>query len=270
MDLVEVVERAEVGLMLCLDGAPDPVREQMGISSRRFGDAVAIVVANDPSDYWSQALGFGFDRPVTEQLVGEVIDFYRSAGARVMNLGLAPEVVPPDWAGICRRLGMVEQDGLRVKLARDDSPAKPVETTLRVGVIDPDDVAEWVAVQIEAFGLPDPDGGMSAMLAGVYDVPGVTCYGAWDGEKLVATGGLYVADGAAQFFSAATIAEYRGRGAQSALLNQRIEGAIAAGAKVMGVDVAKPAPGEQNPSLNNTVRAGFKPLYDRKSYVWKA
>jgi hypothetical protein len=105
MDLVEAVERAEVGLMLCLDGVSDPVREQMGISSRRFGDGVAIVVANDPSDYWSQALGFGFDRPVTEDLVGEVVDFYRGAGARVMNLGLAPEVVPPDWALQAARAG---------------------------------------------------------------------------------------------------------------------------------------------------------------------
>jgi GNAT superfamily N-acetyltransferase len=231
---------------------------------------VAISVTGDPSDYWSRALGFGFDRPVTEELLGEVIDFYRTAGARVMNLVLAPEVVPADWPGIRQRLGLVEQDGTGVKLARDDSPAKPAETTLRVGLIDPSEVGEWVAVQMDVFQLPDAGGGMAAMFAGVYDVPGVTCHGAWDGDKLVATGGLYVADGAAQFFSAATIAEYRGRGAQSALLTDRIEGALAAGAKVLAVDVAKPAPGEQNPSLNNAVRAGFKALYDRPTYVWRA
>jgi len=52
---------------------------------------------------------------VTEELLGEVIAFYRAAGTRVMNLHLAPEVLPADWPEICERLGLVK-GGTLVKI----------------------------------------------------------------------------------------------------------------------------------------------------------
>ena len=206
---------------------------------------------------------------MTGDLVGEVLDFYRAAGTAATNFHLPPEVLPADWAEICQVHGL-RQGATMVKLVRDDSPVEPAATSLRVGPIAVEDREAWAAVQIEAFGIPDPDGLMAEMLAAINDVPSVSGYAAWDGDKLVATAALYVDGAVGEFVSAATLPEYRGRGAQSALLARRAEDAIAAGCRRLAVETGKPAEGESNPSLDNVRRAGFKVLYDRPSWVWTA
>lgn len=272
MDLVEVVEGIEANLMYQLTTVPDPVASGLDISGRRFGRGIAISVRNDPSQFWSKAQGFGFDRPVTDELIGEVVDFYRAAGTPVVNLQLAPEVLPEDWDAICRKYGLERQTTV-LKVVRDDSAVEPVETSLRIDAIDPADkdaVNAWTAVQVEGFQMPDPDGLLAGMLAAITDVPGFTCYAAWDGDKLVATAGLYVEGRAGQLVSAATLPDYRGRGAQSALIARRVQDGLDAGVRWFSVEVAKPAEGEENPSLNNVERGGFKVLYDRDVWIWKA
>jgi len=269
MNLAARVETAEANLMLKLTELPEPLLGKLGITGRRFGRGIALSVRNDPSRFWSKVQGFGFDEPVTSELVGEVLDFFRAAGNPVTNFHLPPEVLPADWAEICQVHGL-RQGATMVKLVRDGSPVEPAVTSLRVGPIAVEDRAAWAAVQVEAFGLPDPDGGIGEMLAAINDVPGVTGYAAWDGDKLVATAALYVEGEVGEFVSASTLPAYRGRGAQSALLARRAEDAIAAGCRWLGVETGKPAEGETNPSLDNVQRAGFKVLYDRPSWVWTA
>lgn len=270
MTMVERVERLEAELIFRLSLLNERVRDRMGITAERIGGGIAVSMVNDPSGFWSKAQGFGFTEPVTKDLIGEVLDFYRAAGGPVANFHLAPEVLPANWAEICEVLGLVEGRPTLHKLVRDARPVQQVETSLRVGPIGPEDGEAWAAVQVEAFQMPDPDGRMVEMLASVNDLSGVTCYAAWDGDKLVATGALYVDGELGEFVSAATLPEYRGRGAQSALLARRVQDALAAGCTTLAVEVVKPARGEDNPSLNNVRRAGFEIAYDRPVWTWKA
>lgn len=271
MNLVELAEVVEADLMFGITGVEQPVIEGLGISGRRFGRAVAISVREDPSQYWSRAQGFGFDRPVTAELIGEVIGFYRVAGTPVANLHLAPDVLPGDWDEIRATYGL-EPGGTIVKLLRDNSPVAAAESSLRIGRVDPADsesVRAWVETQMIAFGLPDKDGLLRRMLASLCDVPDFQPYAAWDGETLVATAGLYVRGEMGECVSAATLPEYRGRGAQSALIALRVQDALAAGCRWVGTETGKPPEGQQNPSLDNMRRAGFKDLYDRQSWIWR-
>jgi ribosomal protein S18 acetylase RimI-like enzyme len=272
MNLAEVVEGIETELIYQLNGFSGPVRGELAISGRRFGRGIALSIANDPSDFWSKAQGFGFDRPVTDELIGEVVDFYRAAGTRVANIHLAPEVIPAGWDAICAKYG-IEQHGTLLKAARENSPAEPVETSLRIDAIDAADtdaLRAWADVQVEAFQMPDPDDLLAKMLAAVATGSRFTPYAAWDGDRVVATAALYAEGEAGQLVSAATLPEYRGRGAQSALIARRVEDGLAAGVRWFSVEVSKPAEGEQNPSLDNLERGGFKVLYERPIWNWKA
>jgi GNAT superfamily N-acetyltransferase len=269
MNLAEQVESTEANLMFKLTELPEPLLTKLGITGRRFGRGIALSVRNDPSLFWSRVQGFGFDEPVTGELVGEVLDFFRAAGTPATNFHLPPEVLPADWAEICQAHGLTKGPTL-VKLVRDRSPAEPVATSLRVGPIAVEDREAWAAVQIECFEMPDPDGMLAEMLALINDVPGVTGYAAWDGDKLVATAALSVDGEVGEFVSASTLPEYRGRGAQSALLARRTEDAVAAGCRWLGAETGKPAEGESNPSLDNLQRAGFKILYNRPIWTWTA
>ncbi|MEV6414992.1 GNAT family N-acetyltransferase [Kribbella sp. NPDC051718] len=272
MNLVELAEVVEAELMFGIAGIDGPVRDGLGISGRRFGRGVAISVREDPSEYWSRAQGFGFDRPVTAELIGEVVSFYRDAGTPIAHFHLAPDVLPEDWDAIRAAYGL-EAGGTIVKLLHDASPVAAAESSLRIGPLDRADsesVRAWVETQMIGFGLPDRDGLLRGMLAALCDVPDFQPYAAWDGDKLVATAGLYVRGEVGECVSAATLPEYRGRGAQSALIALRVEDAVKAGCKWISTETGKPADGEQNPSLDNMRRAGFKDLYDRQSWTWRA
>ncbi|WP_328324309.1 hypothetical protein OHA70_32980 [Kribbella sp. NBC_00382] len=203
MDLVELAEVVEANLMFRITGLEPSVLEGLGITGRRFGRGVAISVREDPSQFWSKAQGFGRDDvPVSSELIGEVVEFYREAGTPAANFHLPPDVLPGDWDGIRAEYGL-EAGGTIVKLVRDDAPMVDVESSLRIGAVDPSDsesVRAWVETQMIAL---------------------------------------------------------------------RVQDALKAGCTWVATETGKPAEGEQNPSLDNLRRAGFKDLYDRQFWIWR-
>ncbi|GAA1516828.1 GNAT family N-acetyltransferase [Kribbella lupini] len=269
MDMVARAEAVEANLMLAVPQAGQRVLERMGLAVRRIGGGIALSASKDPSGFWSKAQGFGFSEPLTGDVLAEVIDFYRSEGTPSANFHLLDRVLPADWPELAAKYELTPGSTL-VKLQRDDRPVAPAPTTLRVGPISADDWTAWAAVQIEAFEFADGDGRMAEMLASIGRIKNVTAYGAWDGDLLVATGALYVDGDAAELVSGATRPEYRGRGAQSALVARRTQDALAAGCRWVFSETGKPGPGERNPSLDNLQRAGFAVIYDRPIWSWKA
>lgn len=269
MDRVARAEAAEANMLLGLTAVEGRVRERMGISGRRIGGGVVLSASKDPSGFWSKAQGFGITEPLTVDVIGEVVDYYRSEGTPSANFHLLDQALPADWPEIAAKFGLSKGHSL-VKLYRNDRPVAPAPTTLRVGEITDADTEAWAAVQIEAFEFDDPDHRMAEMLASFKDVDGATGYAAWDGDELVATGVLYVDGDACELVSAATKPAYRGRGAQSALLARRARDAVARGCRSLFVETGKPAPGDRNQSLENLQRAGFEVIYDRPIWSWKA
>ncbi|MFC9688998.1 GNAT family N-acetyltransferase [Kribbella sp. NPDC056951] len=269
MGLTERLELGEAEMYWVLSQCPPDVVELLGLKVQRFGRGVVLALSNDPTQYWSQAHGLGFDRPIGSALIGEVIDFARGAGGDVMNFHLAPEVLPDDWAQICAEHGLTS-GGTLMKTVRDASPVKPVETDLRIGPIGPDDAATWTAIQIEGFEMPDEDGSQSALFHSFTQVPEVTAYGAWDGDTMVAGAALCVVGDLAELVSDATLPSYRGRGAQSALQARRLEDAYAAGCRWASSETEKPGPDEHNSSLANMERQSLQLAYERPIYTWHA
>jgi GNAT superfamily N-acetyltransferase len=83
------------------------------------------------------------------------------------------------------------------------------------------------------------------------------CFAARANGAIIATAALYAADGNGWLGLAATQEQYRGRGAQAALLAARVAHARRLGLTTLVTDTADPgeAPG---PSHRNIVRAGFR------------
>ncbi|MET8351477.1 MULTISPECIES: hypothetical protein [unclassified Micromonospora] len=55
-----------------------------------------------------------------------------------------------------------------------------------------------------------------------------------------------------------------------ALLTARAAAAAQAGCRWVTAETGKPAPGSSNPSLNNMLRVGLTPLYERRNWIWRA
>ncbi|WP_327589545.1 GNAT family N-acetyltransferase [Nonomuraea sp. NBC_00507] len=246
--------------------APPSIKSRLQIATTRIGGGVALSVGNDPTGFWSKALGFGFAEPVTRDLIGRVVDFYRAQDSKGAVVQIAPSALPPNWNEICAEYGL-RPDSYWVKLAAPVEDFRAGQSTLRVSPVAPESALEWATVTFRGFGMPED--GFAEMMAGSVANPDVRPFAAWDGDAMVATGTLLVRGEIGSLNAGATLPGHRNQGAQSALLATRAEEAAKAGCRWLIAETGLPAQGESNPSLNNLLRSGFRPLYSRRNWIWR-
>ena len=241
-------------------------RDHLGIASARIGGGIATSVIRDDSGFWSKCLGLGVTQPVSASVIGEVVDFYRAHGRTAATFQIAPDLLPPDWEEIAAANGLTGS-GHWVKLACDVGQYVPGTTELRVAAVGPGEAG--LACQVLAAGF-----GMSAEVVSALYLPSLAsndfqAFAAWDDARMVASAALRVMGETGQMYGAATLSQWRGRGAQSALLAARAEVARRAGCRWLVAETGLPELGAVNPSLDNMVRAGFEVLYQRRNWIWK-
>jgi hypothetical protein len=95
-------------------------------------------------------------------------------------------------------------------------------------------------------------------------------FAVWDGDEMVATANLFIRGQVASLNSAATLSSHRNRGAQSALLASRAKEAVNAGCRWLVAEAERPSGHSTNPSLDNMLRAGLRPLYNRHNWTWRS
>ena len=266
-----LAERAEADFMDAFErGAPPQAQRALGMAQARLGGVVVLAMANDPTGgYWAKTLGFDAATPATGDLVAEVLDRYRANGDQVATLQVPPVALPEDWPDVCARHGLT-RGNTWVKLLRpaDLDPA-PVSTDLRVGPAGPAEARDWSLVYCRGFGMPEHPALVEFFGAATDGTGDFHPWAAWDGDRLVAAANLHVAGPAAAFCGAATLPEARGRGAQSAFMQRRVEQARALGATWLSAETWAEGEGQHNPSLHNMRRAGFVDAYERTNWVWR-
>ncbi|MBM0275283.1 hypothetical protein [Micromonospora tarensis] len=268
-DLTPLAEAVECEFMHSYESrTPAPAYTDLGIATTRIGGGVALAMRNDPSGgYWNKALGFGTTEPFTVQVLDRVLDFYRDQGVHQAVLQLVPSVLPVGFDEVAAARGL-EPGSAWVKLAARPDDVAARQTRLRVGPVPVAEAQRWADVLLAGFGMPS--GGLTTMLASTVDAPAWRPYAGWDGDDLVAGGNLFLHGEAASLNAAATAPGHRRLGAQSALIAARARAAAEAGCRWLFAETGKPAPGQQNPSLNNMRRAGLVPLYERRNWIWRS
>jgi len=237
--------------------------ESLGVTAARLAGGVILHMRHDPISYWSKALGF--TQEITPVLVAKILDFYRSCDATTAVLQFAPDLLPASFAELAAAQGLTEAGSL-VKLGCAVDEVKTGATNLRVGRVAPSDAAAWGELILRSFGAPGTP--LSDMIANSVSNPAFHAFAAWDGDTMVAGGNLLVHGDVGSINTGATLPEYRGRGAQSALVAARAEAARDAGCRWVVAETGLPAPGETNSSLNNLRRAGLQVLYHRRNWQW--
>ena len=91
--------------------------------------------------------------------------------------------------------------------------------------------------------------------------------GVADDGRIVAAGAVYLREGTGWVGVGATLSECRRRGAQSALLAERIEVAVAAGCTILATETGEAVGDEANPSLSNIRRCGFEQVCSRLNFA---
>lgn len=105
-----IAEQAELieaeAMYRVVASAPPDLKRKFNVTARRIGGGVVLAAAGaaDPSGFWSKALGLGISAPVTAALIAEICAFFRSCGAELATVQIAPGAMPPDWAEIAARI----------------------------------------------------------------------------------------------------------------------------------------------------------------------
>ncbi|WP_250007867.1 hypothetical protein [Actinoplanes sp. M2I2] len=242
-----------------------------GAAVTRIGGGVVLAMRHDGAGYWNKALGF--TEPVTADLIDQILAFYREHGVTEAVLQLRPDTLPAGWADICATRGIHDRGGQVAKLAGEIDTVPVRRGAVRTAPVTAADAAEWATVILDTFGFPRE--GQAEILTGTVGDPRWRPYAAWDtdpatGEqRIVAGGNLYLNGDVAGLTTGATLAAFRNRGAQSALLAARIEAAREAGCRWVTAETAWFEDAPEHSSLNNVQRAGLTLRYVRTNWVWQ-
>ncbi len=212
----------------------------------------------------NRVVGLGVERPATPDDLDAIVDLFREAGARRFFVQPQPEA-PAELKGWLEARGFRHHNNW-VKLSRGSQPPRASNSEVRVEPIDRNRAAEFGAIAGAAFDWPEQ---VRAWVGDPVGRDGWHHYMAFVDNIAAATGAMHVSGSGAWFDFAATRPEYRGRGAQSALLERRIADAISLGVERFVVETAEQTAQRDAPSYRNTLSFGFEPAYLMPNYMYE-
>jgi hypothetical protein len=226
-----------------------------GLPMIRVAGAVCYASPGIPDIQANRVVGLGLERDPTDEDLDEIEAFYRGHESR-----FAISVTPGPLHDRLLERGYTARYAW-MKFRRDASPATPVTTELSVEQTT--DAKAFGSVTAEAFAIPGGSGFFGA-LAGH---PGWTLFLARDGNDVAAAAALFLQNGVGWLGFGGTRPEFRGKGAQNALIAARIEHGRALGAQALTTETGERVPDRPSGSYRNILRAGFTEAYLRPNLL---
>lgn len=257
---------------------PEPV-EVARLEERRQAFGVAMIAdesvesmggtlcVGPPGSWMNKARGIGLDGAVTGDEIDAMIAFYRERG-HPASVETVPFVDQSLLDGLAARGFTIEEfvTCWAIDVGRPSSGR--AADGIRLGEIDRADplaVSEWAGVLAGGFSDAGSEGYANGVVAmtRVAAQDGVVCLGAFDGDTIVGASAMEVSSpiggrAVAGLFSASVQPSYRGRGIQSAMIEERVRLAAQMGAWVAVIE-SKPGVATER----NARRLGFVPVYTK-------
>lgn len=265
IEKAKIVETSEANMFLTVMGnLPAELVAEYGAGCQEVGGAVAQFFAKMPAVFFNRVTGLGIQKPATEVMVDELIQFY---GRRQTPFGfdISPSAQPTQLTEWLLKRGLRPGYNL-AKVIRGTEPAPHIETDLIIEPVTEANAVHFAHVAVGGFGMPD---WMAPLFEVLATLPNIYSYLAYADDKPAAIGSMYVGDNVAALFNGATLPEYRRRGGQGAIMARRIQDAIAMGCQWLTTETGEESPEAPNPSYHNMLRTGFHLAYLRPTYVYE-
>lgn len=244
--------------------APQQFASEHGISVEQTPRYTACIVRDPTLAMYNSVLAFGVTTSVTEADLDHLISLYSREGLS-FSLPLSPLAQPPEIASRLEARGLRRENN-SAKLIRSYSndETTSVQGDFRIEEVEAGSQYVPRFVQIACGGL---NVATETWLTSTLGREDWHHYLAFIEDRPAATGVLYVQNEVGQLGWAATLPEYRRRGAQTALLAHRIGEGMRLGCKLLSADTGEDTAEKPNSSYHNLLRAGFEVAYVRPRYV---
>ncbi|HWG83969.1 MAG TPA: GNAT family N-acetyltransferase [Deinococcales bacterium] len=243
--------------------APEEVRASCGISSRDLGGATAFTVASFPGFSLNHVTGLGIEAPADEETLDALLDEYHSTGVKRYAVQMSPDARPEGLGAWLAGRGL-RLENRWMKLYREARNPPEVKPGLHVEQVGVERAEDFALVLLRAFGWSES---FVPWVAATVCRANWRHYLAFEGGRPVGAAALFVWEDCGYFGFAGTLAEARGRGAQSALIARRARDAAEAGCRWLVVETAEDSEQRPAPSFRNLRRLGFAVAYPRPNYV---
>jgi GNAT superfamily N-acetyltransferase len=259
MHPAEQVELA--GFREVWNAAPAELAARHGIAATEIGGALCTAVGELESTMFNRVVGLGLAGPAADGDLDAIAEFFAGHG-QPFYVSLSPQAKPRDLTSRLERRGYAPGYAW-MKFSRGVEPPPPVDTALRVEHVGPDSGADFGEIVAAGYEL-EPF--TAAWLA---ELPRTSwrCYVAYDGDDPAGAAALYITDDVGYLCFAATLAEHRRKGAQSALLAARIRDAVDEGCTQIFTETGERIPLKPSNSYRNILRFGFVEDYLRPNYL---
>lgn len=253
--LARRLERAEaLGAAACAD-AEAAIRPSNGAACLSIGSARAAF--HGLSSPLTQAVGLGFDGPVTPADLDKVEEFFHSRGSAAV-VHLCP-LADPSLADLLiqRQYRISEFNNVLVRSVRYGEMIPPAAHGITVRAARRDEAERWARQTLHGFL------GREVMSEAEYAVGHALFHSAmpWmaeSGAEFLGGGAFSVHEGLGCFFADATLPAARNRGVQTALIRGRLKRALE-----RGCDLATASTQPGSVSQRNYETCGFRVMYTK-------
>jgi len=262
--LTRAAERIEADAVASMTlAAPAAVAAGLQLHVVADEGVVSVLAAAVDVLQFNRVVALGVDRPATEAQLDRLIVAARDRGVRRLIVHAAPNAAPTELTTWLHDRGArLHNRWVRHWRRTDGPPDAP--TALRIAPIDAGTAVAFGVVITSSFGMPPA---LVPWLAALATRPGWHVLGAFDGDALVAGATFYAQPPYAWLGLGSTLAEHRGRGAQSALIAARLAAAARLGCEWAIVETAEETADRPVASYRNMRRLGFEEPYRRPNYL---
>jgi GNAT superfamily N-acetyltransferase len=263
MDL-ELARRLEIASAMsgkaCAVGAQGLYPELAAAYEEIAGGIAVYAGVNSPV---TQALGVGLHGPVDSAELDRLEQFFRSRGAPVA-IELCPLAGLPLYEALAKReYRLVEVSTVLVRELNSTDEFTASANGVSVRQAAPEDERLFTHTVAQGFAEHAPvTQALLEVMEGFFHSENTHSFLAFVDGKVAGGASAFAFDGVAGMFGASTLPEFRGRGAQSALLAVRLNWAVE-----QGCDLAKGVTLPGSVSQRNHERFGFRVAYTRTKLV---
>jgi hypothetical protein len=264
------IEAAEAAAWVDLyAAAPRAWADEVGLGTRRVGDALVIRWAATGRRYFSRAIGLGVIAPASAEAVDEILEGYAQAGISMFLLQSLPHCRPHDYERWLDERGLEIFD-TQDRVVREGSPPVTVppgsdSRELTVETVTRQTADEWAEFMQRVYRL-DTDRWLQQLV----ERPGWRQYVARDDGRLVGARGMYIgADGTAWLgmdgpVPGVTTQDYE---PDAVLCAAIVADGLARGARRFIADIEAPSASMDTPAYRSFSQLGFGRPYVRSHWT---